>query len=135
MHLAGSGGELTLRERAAWGAFAGLMSGVFTGAVRALGGVVWTRCPCRVGVVLAVCGDGGNDAGRGCWGSVVRATGHGVRRDHAGVLGCWLACSLTLVPLVHGQVPTWSADAATRAYRNSWMISFRVAWPACWWPS
>ena len=38
MHLAGSGGELTLRERAAWGAFAGLMSGVFTGAVRALGG-------------------------------------------------------------------------------------------------
>jgi len=34
------------------------------------------------------------------------------------MLGCWgwLAFSLTLVPLVHGQVPTWSADAATRAY-------------------
>jgi len=45
MHLAGFGGELTLRERAAWGAFAGLMSGVFTGAVRALGGVFGLGVP------------------------------------------------------------------------------------------
>lgn len=63
MHLAGPG-ELTLRERAAWGGFAGLISGVLTGAVPALGGCwgigvpagrVWSRISRSRSLVSFVC--------------------------------------------------------------------------------
>jgi NADH dehydrogenase len=102
-----------VRERAAWGALAGLAGGLLIGLVMAYqsmftgdwGMLLYVLYAAALGALLGV---GASSAGHG---PAVAACG-GV------LLGClgWLLLSLTLLPLSHGQAPTWSAAAAARTY-------------------
>ncbi len=99
---------------AGWGALAGLVSGVLVGAVMGAQGMIsgfgllgYAIYAAVVGAVL------GAVTGRERRGPAAASSG-GV------LLGClgWLAWSLTLVPLLHGHAPTWSAGVAARTYPN-----------------
>ncbi|WP_433281787.1 NAD(P)/FAD-dependent oxidoreductase [Pseudonocardia xinjiangensis] len=104
-----------LRERAATGVVAGLASGVVVGAVMAFQDMV-VGAPAWFGYVIYAVVLGallGVTTGSGRSRSPIAETACG-----GVLLGCvgWLLYSLTLVPLLAGTAPTWSAASAVASY-------------------
>lgn len=105
-----------MRERAALGVIAGLAGGVVVGAVMAFQGI-FGRVPAGwfdYGVYCAVLGAAlGLAIGAGRFRSPVAVTVCG-----GVLLGCvgWLLHSLTIVPLLAGETPTWSVGSAAASY-------------------
>jgi NADH dehydrogenase len=96
-----------------WGAVAGLVAALPVGVLMAtqhmvagfLGWLAFVAYAVVIGVVLGA-------VARGARQGLAMTASAGVL---LGTLG-WLVYSLTLEPLVHGQLPTWSAASAARTY-------------------
>ncbi len=104
-------------ERAGWGAVAGLLIGLPVGALMQWQGM---RDGASVAAsVVSVIDAGATGAAIGLvvgyrYGGAALAASGGVS---LGLLG-WVVFWLTASPILHGQSPTWSSDAAAGAYQN-----------------